>query len=77
VEKLAVSIEEAVKMTSMSRSYLYQEIALGNLPSIKVGARRLVTVAALRAWLEGHQTTGEEIAIHPLTGNAAKSASVQ
>jgi excisionase family DNA binding protein len=51
----AVSVEEAARRAGVSRAFLYQRLASGELPSIRLGKRRLVRVEALRAWLLGHE----------------------
>ena len=53
----AVSVAGAAKLSGLSRSFLYQLIKLGSLPSIKVGARRLIVVAELDAWLDRQERT--------------------
>jgi excisionase family DNA binding protein len=41
--RLAYSVEEAARLTGLSRDLLYDEIRRGNLASVKVGRRPLVT----------------------------------
>lgn len=43
-----LSIPDAAQRLGIGRSLLYQEIAAGNLRTVKVGRRRLVPAAALR-----------------------------
>ena len=50
-EPLAVRIPDAVRMTGIGRSKLYELIASGDLETIKVGRCTLVTVEALKALL--------------------------
>ena len=50
-EPLAVRIPDAVRMTGIGRSKLYELIASGDLETIKIGRCTLVTVAALKALL--------------------------
>lgn len=50
-EPLAVRIPDAVRMTGIGRSKLYELIASGDLETIKVGRCTLVTVDALKALL--------------------------
>lgn len=40
--KLAYRIDEAVKATGLGRTFLYEHLASGELPSIKIGRRRLI-----------------------------------
>lgn len=51
LEPIAVSIREAAALSRISRSVIYQEIAANRLRSFCVGARRLILVEDLRAWL--------------------------
>ena len=51
MEPLAVSIPEASRISSCSRSLLYQEIKKGNLQVLKIGRRTAVNLQTLRQWL--------------------------
>jgi excisionase family DNA binding protein len=55
---ISVTICEACKLSGISRSYLYQVMARGEVRSIKAGRRRLVLVASLRAWLQSLPSEG-------------------
>ena len=44
-------MEEAARRAGVSRTFLYEHIGSGQLPTIKLGKRRLVRLEALRAWL--------------------------
>jgi DNA binding domain, excisionase family len=57
-EPLAVSPREAAKLLGISERFLAKLIATGELPSARVGARRLLRPADLDAWLAArvHQT---------------------
>lgn len=50
---LAYSVSEAVKVTSLSRAYLYRLINEGRLQSRKFGKRKLIPASSLRALIEG------------------------
>jgi len=52
-ERRALSIEEAARSCGLSRSTLYRLLKNGKLPTVKIGARRLVPVAAIDALLSG------------------------
>jgi excisionase family DNA binding protein len=41
--RLAYSVDEAARLTGLSRDLLYDEMRRGNLASVKVGRRRLIT----------------------------------
>jgi excisionase family DNA binding protein len=47
----ALSVEKAASAAGVSRTFLYERISSGELPSVKLGRRRLVRVEALRRWL--------------------------
>lgn len=48
----ALSVAEAAAQAGISRTFLYERIASGELATIKLGKRRLIRVEALRRWLE-------------------------
>ena len=50
-ERLAYSIDEAARLTGLSRDLLYDEMRRGNLTYVKVGRRRLITRHHLRQFL--------------------------
>ena len=49
---LAYTIDEAVKITSISRSKLYIEIKSGRLQIRKVGRRTIIPPQFLQEWLD-------------------------
>jgi len=53
MERIAVSVKEAVDLTSISRSTMYALLANGTVESVKVGGRRLVKIESLRKLVEG------------------------
>ena len=52
---IAVGPDEAARLAGVGRTTLYAALAKGDLPSIKIGTRRLVRVDAIREWLEAHE----------------------
>ena len=52
-ERRALSIKEAAQSCGLSRATVYRLIADGKLTTLKIGSRRIVTVAALDALLNG------------------------
>ena len=44
------SVDEVSRMYHMSRQRVYDEINAGRLPSMKVGARRVITLPHLEKW---------------------------
>ena len=53
---IAVSPDEAARLAGVGRTTLYIALANGDLPSIKIGTRRLIRVEAIRDWLAGNET---------------------
>lgn len=49
---LSVSVEEAARLTSHSRSGIYEVIGSGDLKAFKLGRRRLILMTELKAWIE-------------------------
>lgn len=50
-ERLAYSVDEAARLTGLSRDLLYDQMRLGNLSYVKVGRRRLITRQHLQQFL--------------------------
>jgi excisionase family DNA binding protein len=51
-ERLAYSVDEAARLTGLSRDLFYDEMRRGNLPYLKVGRRRLITRQHLERLLD-------------------------
>ena len=51
VDRLALSVGEAAKALSLSRSTIYRLIEQKKLVTLKIGSRRLVRVSAINAML--------------------------
>ncbi|MGQ0445998.1 MAG: helix-turn-helix domain-containing protein [Beijerinckiaceae bacterium] len=50
--RLAIGIDEAVTISGLGRSNLYQLINAGAIETAKIGKRRLVLVASLKELIE-------------------------
>jgi excisionase family DNA binding protein len=50
-ERLAYSVDEAARLTGLSRDLLYDEMRRGNLSYLKIGRRRLITRQHLQQFL--------------------------
>ena len=48
---IAVSPDEAARLAGIGRTTLYAALSEGELPSIKIGTRRLIRVEAIHDWL--------------------------
>lgn len=57
---LAVSPNEAARLCSIGRTTLYAALSSGELKSVKIGTRRLITLEALRDWLKRNETSAGE-----------------
>ncbi len=53
----AVAPAEGARIAGLGRTKLYEAISSGELPSFKIGTRRLIRVSAIEAWLASHETT--------------------
>lgn len=49
---LLVSIQEAMRLTGIGRSLLYERMRAGEIAFVHIGKRRLIPFAALREWTE-------------------------
>ncbi len=54
IEPILVCIEVAAATLSLSRGTLYTLIREGQLPTVVIGARRLIKVADLRQFADDH-----------------------
>ena len=50
-DRLAYSVDEAARLTGLSRDLLYDEMRRGNLSYVKVGRRRVITRHHLEQFL--------------------------
>jgi excisionase family DNA binding protein len=50
-ERLAYSVDEAARITGLSRDLLYDQMRTGKLAYCKVGRRRIITRQQLEAFL--------------------------
>jgi excisionase family DNA binding protein len=51
-EPIAVGISEACRLTGLGRSKLYELLTASEIPSVKIGKRRVIPVAALRDFID-------------------------
>jgi hypothetical protein len=71
------SVQEVLARVPLSRSKLYQEMASGQLKSVKVGRRRLVAECQLIDYIDRLVEAGTSDGGCPLTPNAVVEADVQ
>jgi predicted DNA-binding transcriptional regulator AlpA len=60
-EPLAVSIADAVQISGIGRSSLYEAAKRGDLPIRKAGRRTLVLTQDIRSWLDALPKVGGEV----------------
>ena len=53
IERRTVTIEEAARLLGVSRNKAYDAAHRGEIPTIKIGKRLLVPIAALERLLQG------------------------
>lgn len=56
-DRLAISINEAARVAGVGRTRIYQALGDGELPSIKLGRRRLIRLSAIEDWLAKHEAS--------------------
>ena len=66
--KLAYRMDEAVQVSGLGRTFLYEYIGSGKLPSIKIGGRRLILHDDLLAFLKGTLSPNQA----PVNGKSAE-----
>jgi excisionase family DNA binding protein len=57
-DAISCDIRTACKLSGISRSYLYEVLARGDVRSVKAGRKRLVLVDSLKSWLHSLPTEG-------------------
>jgi excisionase family DNA binding protein len=62
IEPIAVSIQEAVRLSGVGRSSIYEAVNRGEIPIRKRGRRSLVMVEDLRRWIETLPSTNSTAA---------------
>lgn len=58
-ERLCVTVEEMGKLLGISRAGAYALVHVEGFPSVTIGRRLLVPIAALQRWIDAH--IGDEI----------------
>jgi excisionase family DNA binding protein len=52
-DKWALSVIEAVQLSGLGRTTIYEALSAGQLKAVKAGRRTLILAEDLRHWLEG------------------------
>ena len=67
-DRLVFTVEEAAQLLGISRSFAYEAVQRGDIPSMRIGRRILVPKAALQRYLESAAPPGDQEdrgSIHP------------
>jgi len=56
MEPISVRVPDAVRLTGLSRSRLYELLGSGDIEFVKVGASTLILVESLRQFIEAKRT---------------------
>ena len=54
-----LSVQDAIKASSLGKTYLYELISTNRIKSFVVGKRRLIDTASLIAFIESHPFTAD------------------
>ena len=55
LQPLAVAPGDAARLMGIGRTMLYEEIASERIRSAKIGKRRLITIEAIKDWLQARE----------------------
>jgi excisionase family DNA binding protein len=55
LDPIAVTVPTALKLSGLGRTKLYELIAMKQIRSVRVGARRLIDFASLKAFLTSRE----------------------
>ncbi len=55
LELTGFSPSEAANLCGVGRTFIYSAISSGELKTSKIGSRRIITLGAIRAWLQANE----------------------
>lgn len=55
MEKMVYSIEEAANLLGISRSYAYELVRKGTIPSLELGRKRVIPKGKFNQWVNGEK----------------------
>ena len=55
MEKLVYSIQEAADLLGISRSYAYELVRRGTIPSLELGKKRVIPKVTFIQWVNGEK----------------------
>jgi predicted DNA-binding transcriptional regulator AlpA len=50
-EPITITIGEAIRLSSLGRSYIYEKMSDGSFKSVKASKRRLILYSSFKDWL--------------------------
>jgi excisionase family DNA binding protein len=54
-EPITITIGEAIRLSSLGRSFIYEKLSDGSIESVKASKRRLILFSSFKSWLTlGH-----------------------
>ena len=63
LEPISVKVPEAVRLTGLSRSRIYELMKSGDIEFAKVGSSTLILVESLRAFVRAHRSSSPDRSI--------------
>ena len=60
IQDALIGVAQLSERLALSRRTVARILARGELPSLRIGRRRLIRLADLRHWLAGHETPTPE-----------------
>jgi excisionase family DNA binding protein len=60
IEPVTITILDALRLSGLGRTKLYELLTNGEIQSVRVGTRRLIVFASLKACLTGRREAREE-----------------
>ena len=58
MEKLVYSIQEVAELLGISKSYAYELVRRGTIPSLKLGKKRVIPKEKFKNWVNGEKELG-------------------
>jgi len=55
IQASLIGVDHLAQKLDLSRRTIHRILARGELPSLRIGGRRLVRIEAVRHWLAGHE----------------------
>jgi hypothetical protein len=62
LEPITIDVKEAIRLSSLGRTFIYQKMSEGSFKSVKAKNRRLIIFESFKKWLISLPTEAEETA---------------